>query len=201
MAGEPDGCASWSDWRARFAQWIAHGTPENLLRAAIYFDLRPLAGDASLAHRLQDEAVAQARATPRFLKQLALQSLAHEPPLGWLGGLDAGEDGSIDLKLQGSAIFVEAARVNALACGLTATSTRERLEGAGRAAGVPPAEYEGWVVAHEFLLQLRLRAQLAGPGGNRIRVDALNDVDRRILREALRSARLLQHRLRLDYDR
>jgi CBS domain-containing protein len=202
MAGEPDGCAPLAAWQERFAAWVAQGTPEQLLRAAIYFDLRPIAGNPALAHSLQRLALRAAEGTPRFLKLLAQQALAHEPPLGWLGGLDTGADGSIDLKLQGTALIVEAARVYALAHGVAETSTRERLAGFGRAAGLAPAEYEGWIAALEFLQMLRLRVQLdARGGGNRVALATLNDIDRRILRESLRSARSLQQRLRLDYER
>lgn len=204
MAGEPACCLTLAQWRQRFGHWIAHGSPDDLLHAAIYFDLRPLAGDASLAASLQSEVLAAARGTPRFLHQLALQALASGPPLTWLGGIEAGEGGTVDLKLQGSALFVSAARVYALAHGIAATGTRERLEAAAAPLGVPRPEYEGWITAFEFLQWLRLRVQLAGAAGehpNRLRLADLNDVDRRILKEALRTAGLLQQRLRLDYQR
>jgi CBS domain-containing protein len=51
---------------------------------------------------------------------------------------------------------------------------------------------------------LRLKRQIIeasiAPGEeNRIRVDELNEVDRRMLKEALRQALMLQDRLRIDY--
>ena len=51
---------------------------------------------------------------------------------------------------------------------------------------------------------LRLRIQLAGAPSdapNRLVLGDLNDIDRRILKEALRTAGVLQQRLRLDYAR
>ncbi|MCY1365569.1 hypothetical protein D9M69_524190 [compost metagenome] len=52
---------------------------------------------------------------------------------------------------------------------------------------------------------LRLRAQLdgttVGDNANRIAVGGLNDIDRRILKETLRVARILQQRVKLDYER
>jgi len=205
MAGEPGCCLTLREWRERFAHWIEHGAPEDLLSASIYFDLRPLAGDARLAQMLQAEVVESARRTPRFLKQMAQNALAHAPPLNWLGGLELDERGTLDLKLQGTALFVEAARLYALAHGIAATGTRERLEAAGAALGVSPAEYQGWTGGFEFLKLLRLRNQLEGPADgaepNRIRPETLNDIDRRILKESLRVARSLQQRLQLDYER
>lgn len=206
MAGEPDCCLTLREWRVRFSQWIEHGAPQDLLNASIYFDLRPLAGDAGLAERLHEEVLESARRTPRFLKQMALNALAHGAPLNWLGGIDTAEDGTVDLKLQGTAIFVDAARIYSLAHGVAATNTRERLEAVGARLGLSPSEYEAWVGGFEFLQMLRLRIQLEGEGEggahpNRAAPAALNDIDRRILKESFRLARLLQQRLRLDYER
>ena len=67
------------------------------------------------------------------------------------------------------------------------------------------ANYQAWVAGFEFLQMLRLRAQLdgssVGDNPNRIAVDTLNDIDRRILKESLRVMRSLQQRLKLDYER
>jgi CBS domain-containing protein len=57
----------------------------------------------------------------------------------------------------------------------------------------------------EFLQMLRLQIQLQGGADqthpNRIALDSLNDIDRRILKEAFRVARSLQQRMALDYAR
>lgn len=204
MAGEPDCCRTLAEWRARFAHWIDHGAPKDLLDASIYFDFRRLAGDAALADALKADVVATAQRNPRFLKQMALNALTRRVPLSWHGGIDD-EHGAIDLKLQGAAIFCDAARIEALAQGIRVTSTRERLEAVGAQLRLPATKYQAWVVAFEFLQMLRLRVQVEGPPDmahpNRIRLDSLNDIDRRILKESLRVARELQQRLQLEYDR
>jgi CBS domain-containing protein len=205
MAGNPACCLTLREWRERFSQWIEHGAPQDLLNASIYFDFRPLAGDASLAQTLRAEVNRSAQGVPRFLKQLALNALTRTPPLSWVGGIAADEQGAIDLKLQGTALFVDAARLYGLAQGLAATGTRERLEAVGPVLGVDAAEYEAWVRGFEFLQMLRLQIQLEGvtmgEQPNHIQVDRLNDIDRRILKEAFRVARTLQQRLKLDYER
>lgn len=205
MAGEPGCCLTFGEWRGRFAGWIEQGAPQDLLDASIYFDLRGLAGDERLAQRLQAEVYETAQRTPRFLKQMAQNALARAVPLNWLGGIDADERGTIDLKLQGAAIFADAARLYALAHGCVLTSTRERFESAGTRMGLAAPEYQAWSSAFEFLQMLRLRVQLETGGEpvapNRLVVASLNNIDRRILKESLRVARSLQHRLRLDYNR
>ncbi|MCM2252949.1 MAG: DUF294 nucleotidyltransferase-like domain-containing protein [Ramlibacter sp.] len=205
MAGEPGCCLTLSQWRARFAHWIEYGAPQDLLNASIYFDLRPLAGDERLATVLQGEVQQAAQATPRFLKQMALNALGRGVPLTWLGGFRPDDGATIDLKLQGTALFVDAGRLYGLAQGTGALATGDRLERAGHQMGLAPTEYRAWITAFEFLQLLRLRVQLAGdaPAGppNRVRLASLNDIDRRILKECFRSARQLQQRLRMDYDR
>lgn len=205
MAGEAACCLTLAQWRERFRHWIAQGSPQDLLNASIYFDFRPLAGDAQLAAWLRQEVIQTAQGTPRFLKQMALNALTRSVPLNWRGAVDTDEQGTVDLKLQGTAIFVDAARLYSLAHGIDQTSTHKRLEAIGALLSLPSTEYGAWVDGFEFLQILRLRVQLDSQNQadhpNRIVVASLNDIDRRILRESFRVARHLQQRLQLDYQR
>jgi CBS domain-containing protein len=211
MASNPACCLSQAEWLSRFDHWMEHGAPQDLLNASIYFDLRAAAGNVSLAQALRSHVTAAARELPRFIKQLALNALTRRPPLSWRGAVEAHEvDGLkvIDAKLQGTAIFVDVARIYALAQGIAATSTRARLEAVAGALRVELQESQAWITGFEFLQTLRLRAQIdtstsgnATVQANWIDVERLNDIDRRILREALVQAQRLQQRLELDYQR
>jgi CBS domain-containing protein len=141
---------------------------------------------------------------------MAENALRWKPPLSWRGALDPEQrDGvpGLDLKATGTALFVEAARLLALAQGVDAVGTRERLLKAGEALGVGEAERDGWAAAFEFLQGLRLQVQLApeaesgDAGANWVPIERLNDLDRRTLRVSLRVAQRLQQRLQLDYVR
>ena len=214
MASNPECCLTAAEWSARFSAWIRQGAPADLLHASIFFDLRPIAGRGELARPLREAVFGEAPRVPRFLKQMAENALQLQPPLTWLGGLETKRvDGreTIDIKLQGTALFVDVARLYALAHGCAETATRARLAAVARPLGAPPAEAEGWVAAFEFLQMLRLQAQLragsestaqeTGRNLNLIDVETLNDVDRRMLKVSLRTARLLRQRLQLDYLR
>lgn len=205
MAGEPACCLSLRQWRERFMRWVEHGAPQDLLNASIYFDFRPLVGDARMAQGLRQEVSAAARRAPRFIKQLATNALRHSAPLNWIGSIASDDAGLIDLKLQGAAIFVDVARIYALSHGISATSTRERIEAVGPLLGLATSEYEAWIGGFEFLQRLRLQIQLEGTATlqqpNHLRVASLNNIDRSILRESFRVARSLQQRLQLDYER
>ena len=205
MAGQPDCCLTVDEWVERFSRWIDHGAPEDLLKASIYFDLRPLAGALSLAQPLRDAVRTRAAQLPRFARQLAQNALRNGPRLNWRGALDPQRDGVhewVDLKLNGTMIFVDAARLYALALGVGATGTRARFEAVGAALQIDVRESQAWVGAFEFLQMLRLCVQAcAGEHPNRLDLNTLNHIDRRMLKESFRAAQRLQQRMTLDYMR
>ena len=208
MAGNPECCLTADEWRRRFAHWMTHGEPEDLLKASIYFDLRPLCGHTALAEDLVKMPARVAADAPRFLRLMVENALRRGAPLNWRGALATHDvDGHqwLDLKLQGTAIFVDAARLFTLAQGLPTLGTRARLEAAAPGLRVAPQEAEAWVGAFEFLQMLRLRVQVGqggdGEAANRVDVATLNDIDRRVLKEAVRVARRLQQRLEMDFLR
>jgi CBS domain-containing protein len=106
---------------------------------------------------------------------------------------------------------VDAARTFALGLGIAATNTVQRLRLTARRLNLDERETDATVEAFEFLQMLRLRVQrgrldesetdsareagAAAPGRNRLNPDALNELDRRLLKEAFRQARSLQHLL------
>lgn len=208
MAGNPAWCLSLSEWRARFAEWIDAPDPQALLNAAIFFDFRPVYGDHALSAGLRDWLVAYAPDRGRFLLQLARNALDNQPPLGLVREFVLASGGqhphTLDLKVNGVQPFVESARVYALACGARATNTLERLAAAGAARGIPALEVDAWCEAFRFVQGLRLRLNAAQRARgealhNHLDPATLNDLERRILREALRQARSLQSRLTRDF--
>ncbi|TSE34270.1 DUF294 nucleotidyltransferase-like domain-containing protein [Tepidimonas charontis] len=207
MAGNPACCLTLPEWQARFAAWIDGGTARQLLQAAVFFDLRAIAGRTDWVQTLSDEVLQRVQRTPRFVRLMAQAHLEHPVPLLWHGGIRTRREGAhrwLDLKLQGTALIVEAARVLALAHGVAATDTRLRLQQAGRAAGVPEGEVQAWVAAFDHLQALRLAQQSADPADaapNRIDVAALDAVAMQTLKAALAAIRTLQQRLQLDYLR
>lgn len=209
MASNAPCCLTLAQWSARFAQWIEQGSPEDLLKASVFFDFRALAGRADWLEQLGGQVRQQALQTPRFIAQWVRNHLATSVPLNWHGGLEArrDEDGHqvIDIKLSGTALLVDAARILAFAQGIDAVSTVERLERASARLGIPETEYRGWITAFDYLQLLRLRHQLQ-PGldprkANRLRLDGLDQVDRRVLKASFAAIGSLQQRLQLDYVR
>jgi len=208
MARNSRWCLSLEEWRRLFDDWIRNPDPEALLHAAIFFDFRAIAGDAGLAGALREEVLAQTRGNPAFGRAMIGNALRVPPPLGLLRGFTADHSarfpGTLDLKGHGARLFVDAARVLALAHALPATGTAARLRAAGDAGVLPQTEAAAAVEAFHYIQGLRLRRQhLEGevPQGAENRIDParLNAVDRRILKVAFRQAALLQERLRMDF--
>jgi len=181
MARNPRWCLSAQEWRAVFLGWIGNSDGQALLDASIFFDLRPLAGDAVLAGELRAAVLAQTSANRVFQRALAETAMRAAPPLGLLQDFSADE---LDLKLTGARPITDAARVLALARGVAETGTAPRLRACGESASAD---------AFHYIQGLRLRY------GNRMRVEALSAIDRRVLKGAFRQAALLQSRLRLDF--
>ena len=208
MASNPTLCLTQQEWRQRFNHWVEYGHPEDLLNAGIFFDFRSLVGNEQLLRELRTEVTEMTAAKPRFLKLMAEAALRNSVPLNWLGSLDTKKIDNkqvIDLKLQGTAIVVEVARIYALAHRIEALNTQERLAALGRVAGVPKKESAAWIAAFQYLQTLRLAIQLdgsmIGDNPNALDVETLNAVDRTILKGSLSRIRSLQQRLELDYVR
>lgn len=206
MASNPELSLGAADWEQRFAEWIDRGDPQSLLQANIFFDLRAIWGDASLAAELQTRILKRASDNRRFLKQLSDNVQATEPPLNWLGNLSATDEINgkqvIDLKRYGVRPFVDAARVLALAHEVTQTNTIERLQALAARDKLKANEVREWTDAFGFLQSLRLRAQEkphVADMPNAIAIDQLSPMDARILKECFRQARKLQQRLQADY--
>jgi CBS domain-containing protein len=205
MAGNPKWCLSLDEWRARFGQWIDSGSPEALLHGAIFFDLRPLAGDLALGRELRAWLAAHAPTNSRFLHQMAGNALQNRAPLTWLRGFRVAADGRLDLKLNGATLFVDAARIFSLAFGIDEVNTERRLRAAAPALKLPTTELEAWIAAFHHIQGQRLKrqaeclAQGIAPD-NRVDPRTLNDFDRAVLRSALQRTRALQQRVALDYQ-
>jgi len=209
MASNPALCLSVDEWKAKMGGWLENPKPKALLDASICFDFRALYGDATLATTLREWLLGRTQAHPAFLRQMAENALQGRPALGMLRDFVTEDTPnaphSINLKLHGVRLFVDAARIYALGLGLPQTNTVERLRAARAGNGMGEAETEAIVDAFFSIQRLRLRNQasqkdLTEETANRIDPDRLNEMDRHILKESFRLARKLQQRLALDYQ-
>lgn len=203
MASNPECCLSLNEWQLQFGDWIEGGNLQHLLNAKIYFDMRPVWGEFWMAYEIREHLLHCIKQRPRFLHMLTQNTLEYKPPLSLLGDfILSTHDGKtgLDLKVNGTVFFVDAARILSLANGIDAYSTAQRLRLYGEQAGIRTETVEGWVQAFHFLLLLRLQHQQQAlenqrEPDNTIDPKTLSGLDRRILKETLRQARKLQGKL------
>ena len=208
MAGNPALRLSAREWERWFADIVRLPTPEHLRQAAICFDLRLLWGDDNGFETLSLFLMDRIAGAPQFQRMLAETALRSQPPSGGLfeiagGAWKAGAAG-FDLKAQALTPFVDAARVFALANGITETSTAGRLRALAERDVLSARDVDAYVESYRYLQLLRLRwhqarAHAGEPVSNHIPPGSLNALDRRILREALRQAADLQKLLCYNY--
>ena len=207
MASNPKWCMSLEEWKRAFSAWISGGSPESLLHASIFFDFRPLCGEHQLAQDLRGWLSRVASENSRFLHMMAENALRNRPPLGVVRDFVVGKENKIDLKLNGITPFVDAARIFSLAAGVTDTNTIQRLRQSAEKMRMDSSEIDAWIDALLFIQVLRMRRhdEASAQGvddqalDNLIDPEKLNELDRRILKEAFRQARKLQARLAMEY--
>ena len=152
-----------SGWRDLFIDWMAHTDPQKARLASNLFDFRIIHGDPALARPLRELITDNAPRHDVLLGHLIANRCATPPPLGLFRQLvvigNGEHAGQLDIKLHGILPIVDLARIHALAAGVEATGTLERLRGAAGDKLLSDAGAETLGAALEFLLALRTRHQ------------------------------------------
>ncbi|MGE8464990.1 MAG: putative nucleotidyltransferase substrate binding domain-containing protein [Pseudomonas putida] len=210
MAGNPELCLSRGEWARRFAGFVREASPENLLGSSIYFDLRVVWGDEQGCEQLRQSLLDQVADNRIFQRMMADNALRQRPPVGRLREFVLTRQGNdkaatLDLKVQGLTPFVDGARLLALANGIGACNTLERLRQLVTKGVIEPLDGAAYEEAYHFIQQTRMQQHQRQtrdnlPYSNRVDPDSLNHLDRRILRESLRQAQRLQSSLALRYQ-
>jgi len=210
MAGNPKLCLSRTEWARRFAGFIREASPENLLGSSIYFDLRVVWGDEQGCEQLRQSVLEQVADNRIFQRMMAENALRQRPPVGRLREFVLTRQGNdkaatLDLKVQGLTPFVDGARLLALAHGIAACNTLERLRQLVDQGIIEALDGAAYEEAYHFIQQTRMQQHQRQtrdnlPYSNRLDPDSLNHLDRRILRESLRQAQRLQSSLALRYQ-
>ncbi|MGE8323343.1 MAG: DUF294 nucleotidyltransferase-like domain-containing protein [Pseudomonas sp.] len=210
MAGNPELCLSRSEWARRFAGFVREASPENLLGSSIYFDLRVVWGDEQGCEQLRQGLLEQVADNRLFQRMMADNALRQRPPVGRLREFVLTRQGNdkaatLDLKVQGLTPFVDGARLLALANGIGACNTLERLRQLVAKGVIEALDGAAYEEAYHFIQQTRMQQHQRQARdnlqySNRLDPDSLNHLDRRILRESLRQAQRLQSSLALRYQ-
>jgi CBS domain-containing protein len=196
MAKNPLWRGSLTTWRARVAHWISRSNPQDLLSVDIFFDLRGVHGDTSLAETLWREAFAAAHNEAAFAKLLADTAGSVGPAIGMFGTIRT-EQGRLDLKKAGLFGIVTAARVLAIRHHVVERATPARLKGVRALDLGGERDLEAFDEAHARFVELILRQQVEDiehgrRPTNSVEVKRLPRQERERLRAALRSVQALE---------
>ncbi len=183
-------------WRSYFSEWITDPEQHTALHGLIFFDMRPVYGDASLFGQVRDYVSTLLKSAGFFKSILAYVSILQKPPLTLFRNFIVESNGehkdSLDIKMHGTAPIVNLARLFAVDARIETTGTIERLA-ALRDAGYGDATMLADLAeASEFLMMLRLEHQVeqARSGQkitNYVSPGVLSHLQRALLKESFQS--------------
>lgn len=160
MAKNPKWRLSLQQWQANFSRWITTPKPQALLNATIFFDMRPIYGEDKLFEQLQSSILKQTKDNDIFLAALTHNAVQQIAPLGFFKNFVIERDGrevkGIDLKHKGVALINDIARIYALANGLTAVNSKQRLTALISTTGINKQDMLNLIDALEFIAHKRL---------------------------------------------
>jgi CBS domain-containing protein len=195
-------------WLRYFRKWVHQPDPQALMLTCVFFDQRAVHGNAALLRGLRQQVLADTRGNAIFLAHMAGNALSRTPPLGMFGRLNsqrnAEHPGTLNMKHHGLVPIVDLARVYALAGGIEAVNTQDRLQAVGDHGEVSQGSAQDLSEALEFLAFLRLRHQArqlaAGEAAdNFMRPDSLSNFERTQLKDAFNVVQTLQDVLTQRY--
>lgn len=133
------------------------------MHSSIFFDMRPIYGNADYVAELQAYVLPRAQKNTIFLAMLCDNALSHSPPLGFFKTFVLQTDGDhkniLNLKKRGTIPIVDIAREYALSAANAALNTIDRLRAVHEAGAMSREMAYSLVDAHEFIAGLRLQAQ------------------------------------------
>ena len=207
MASNPRWVQPLGKWKSYFSDWMHTAHPQDILDAEIFFDFRFMYGAESLVKELQDHVMAAAKSNPVFLYHMAESVLKFKAPLNLFGniiGKESAEEGHhLNIKKQLLPILTYL-RLYALKEGITARNSLDRLSELSALKIIDPSSYEDLKSAYEFLMELRLRSQVAGISageepGNSIDLKELPGRELSELKKSMAQISNLQTRVGFDF--
>jgi CBS domain-containing protein len=193
-------------WQEQFRTWMRDPGSSGSQRLSIAFDYRRVAGPLDAVPPL-DEVVSTAPEYPIFVRHLGARALDERPPTGFVRDLvveSRGEHaGTLDVKHRGITIVTNLARGAAIARGLTAKRTLERLRAAAAVGALDDDLRDGLDESFRFLWEIRLRhhvrrLEAKEPVDDFVDPAELGDVARQGLKEAFKVIARAQRVLAAD---
>lgn len=188
-------------WQQYFNGWVDTPSPKALLNCSVFFDLDTIYGDKSLLDDVKAVVLKKTQSSTLFLAHLSKNALGLRPPLGFFRDFVLKQNGkhkaTLDLKHNGIAPVVDLARIYALAEGISAVNTIERIQQAAGTPSLTRASAENLIDAYEFLGMLRVehqaKALIRGESANNyLSPKEISKLEREHLKDAFKVIKTLQ---------
>lgn len=208
MATNPRWQLTASQWEKQFLDWIHQPEPEALLYSTVFFDMRTIYGSSTLLDNVLSKVLTQTGTQAPFMTHIAANALQFSPPLGLFrhfvlekGGAEAK---ALNLKKRGVVPITDLARTHALAGGISALNTEDRLKAATLNGLISEQASSDLIDAYAFISSVRLQHQCkqieAGLSpDNFVPPELLSALEREHLKDAFDVVNTLQKYLRQRY--
>jgi DNA polymerase-3 subunit epsilon/CBS domain-containing protein len=186
---------SLATWRDRIDTWIMRSKPADLLSVDIFFDLRAVHGDGSLAVSVRQAAFAAAEGQVAFLK-LLVENISVPTSLTFLGRIRT-VAGRVDLKAAGLFGLVAWVRAMAIRYHVMERSTPARLAAVRARVRASESDLDALGAAQGTFLDLIVAQQIEDiahgiPPSNAVSPKRLSAGDRDRLRVALQAVTAIE---------
>jgi CBS domain-containing protein len=211
MAKNAEWRRSVTQWKHEITRWFDTPTPDHILKASMFVDLRTIHGEAGFERELKTHVYAHLARDKTFLMRMAQNMLGFRPPLGWFGRIRTERTGErrgmLDIKKAGIFAITDGVKSLALEAASLDGGTHERIAHLVTSGVLDAARAEDLEASLEFLVTLRLRGHVqavrAGkPPGNYIALAQLNRMEQARLRSALeevaRFQQFVRHHFKVD---
>lgn len=197
-------------WQHYFLEWIHEPSNKALMHASIFFDVRAVYGDSSLLEALQQTILDASQKNSIFLAYMTQNALTHTPPLGFFRQFVVERNGehanAFDMKKRGVVPITDIGRIYALAAGVEAVNTLERLRAAVDAGMLSLKACRDLCDAYEYISHLRLENQgrmleRGEAADNYLQPEDVSDLVRHQLRDAFNVVVQAQSVLKMKFTR
>lgn len=206
MASNPKWCLSLSDWKAQFSDWVLLPTTENVLHCTIFFDYRPLYGDATLTEALSEHLFDLISKQQTFLGLLAKNALENPPPLTFFRNFVVEKDGNhrdgFNIKARAMMPLTDAARVLIMSHKVgKINNTFERFEKLAELEPQNAELFQQAADAYEILMRYRaIQGLRSGDSGKFLIPDEMTKMQHLNLRNSFKPIHELQQILEVRFQ-
>lgn len=198
-----------SVWRSYFNNWVNEPSPQALMYASIFFDLKCVYGDPSLLNDLLDGLLEKANKNRIFQAHMANNAQHYTPPLGFFRNLildkNESDQKSLDLKKKGVVPIIDFARVYALSNKIKSINTQDRLQELADKKVLSEQGMHNLIEAYKFINSIRIKHQTqqikSGKDiDNFVSIKEISLLDKKHLKDAFGVVADLQNIMRSQYQ-